>query len=164
LELEKSVDTSKSEPLQETFLIVTAVFWIFNYICSTSSSDMHFCLEYDHKLTKKIQSTHSLTTENVGLLSLYVAEQSVTCTNSSPVVPYTLTCLPPRGDIFVGWKLYKLSRPSSNKKNLRFITGFCSFIFCPQSHHHKTVGTFMIYAGITFINMYLFLNIYAIHM
>ena len=73
--------------------LVTTVIRIFNYICSTSSSDMHFCLEYDHKCTKQY-TVHLLTTQNAGLFGLYVVEQSVTCTNSSPVVPCTLPDMP----------------------------------------------------------------------
>lgn len=75
----------KIQVFKRNFLVVTAVIRIFNYICFTSSSDMHFCLEYDHKLTKQY-TVHSLTTQNAGVIRLHVAEQSVTCTNSSPVV------------------------------------------------------------------------------
>jgi hypothetical protein len=48
----------------KNFLNAIAVIRILNYICSTSSSDMHFCLKYDYKPTKQHNTHFTLTTQN----------------------------------------------------------------------------------------------------
>jgi hypothetical protein len=151
----KLVDTSKSESLQETLLSPLSFGFSTTFVPRLQVT----CISILNTITNSqnnTQFTHSFTTQKAGLFGLCIAEQYVTCTNSSPVVHSTASSplhparhtYHPSGIFSSAGNCTSCHIPALIKKNLRFITGCCSFILCPQSHPHKTVGTFMQYAGI----------------